>query len=440
MRTIIRNKYEIVKLIGNGATGEVLLAKDLHLERLVAIKKMAKIEESRKEMQVLRGLKHMGLPAIYDYFEDDQKGCLVMEFIEGITMKQYLEKKGKPELDIAIDWMRQLAELLEYLHGQHPAILYRDLKPSNIMITPEGIMKLIDLGGVLQYGDAGQKEQVCVGTPAYSAPEQWKGIHIEKTCDIFSFGAIFHELLTGVSPQRPPYERKPLRQYDKSIPEGLEKLIQKCTRENPKERYSSMSEVKKALDDYQSVGEKRRVVFWLKKMLVAIMAGIALLSAIVPLLRGVYQKEFPFPYLYAPLEGLGVTIVFYFFLFRFRKKSQYMIRQEKDICFTEKKGLGLLGMAVFLVGSICCFFIFSGKAGQVEAKENRNELWVDMKDAQNRNILVKRGVVFPVEDKLKLELSAEHLPDSPVSLQIVAVDRNGNTYESRVIQVRAVRE
>ena len=201
-----------------------------------------------------------------------------------------------------------------------------------------------------------------------------------------------------------------------------------------------MSEVKKALDDYQSVGEKRRMVFWFKKILVVIMAGIALLSAIVPLLQGVYQKEFPFPYLYAPLEGLGVTIIFYFFLFRFRKKSPNIIRQEKDIWFTEKKGLGLWCVAAFLMGSICWFVLFAGGTDQVEAKENRNELWVDMKDEQNRNILVKSGVVFPIKDKLKLELSAAHLPDSPVSLQIVAVDRNGNTYESRVIQVRAVRE
>ena len=243
MRKIWNNQYEQLRKIGEGASGRVMLARDLHLNRLVAIKEMEQIREIRREMELLKALKHPGLPDIYDYFEEDRHGFLVMEYVEGVTLKEYLEQHGKPELTQAIVWMKELLDILVYLHEQHPAVVYRDLKPANLIIQEEGHLKLIDLGGAFFRCHNQSEERVSIGTPGYSAPEQWNGIQADVSCDIFSFGAFAHELLTGVNPLKPPYERRPVRRYDRRIPVSYEQMIQKCTREHPKERYASMREV-----------------------------------------------------------------------------------------------------------------------------------------------------------------------------------------------------
>ena len=101
MRKIWNNQYEQLRKIGEGASGRVMLARDLHLNRLVAIKEMEQIREIRREMELLKALKHPGLPDIYDYFEEDRHGFLVMEYVEGVTLKEYLEQHGKPETEPA---------------------------------------------------------------------------------------------------------------------------------------------------------------------------------------------------------------------------------------------------------------------------------------------------------------------------------------------------
>lgn len=442
MTQIIHNKYEIIRQLGKGSVGNVYLARDLHLNRLVAIKKMENDRRCKTEMELLIQLKHTGLPEVYDYLEEEENCFLVMEFIEGITMKQYLERKGKPELTLCMEWMKELAEILEYLHGNHPPVIYRDLKPSNIMITPEGTVKLIDLGGAFRREHNSREDKVCVGTPSYSAPEQWKGVHVDKTCDVFSYGAVFHELLTGVSPLRPPYERRPIRQYDRSLPSGLEELLEECLREEPGERPASMKHILMILKDGSKAGRRRRLLFELKRCGLAAGILFSILTIIIPLLQGIPSREFPFPYLIMPCKCLMGTLLFYLLFFRIGKKPQFMIRQEKEIWLSEKKGLGLWVLLLLLLGSVRMLFTMPGSFTNVVTDvtdEKRQNLWVDMKDEQNRKILVREGTVFPIEEKLKLELPVEQMPENPVSVKIVAVDETGKIYESREIRVAAVR-
>lgn len=437
MTRIIHNKYEVIKLLGTGATGSVTMAKDLHLERFVAIKEMEKANDDKKEMQLLTQLKHMGLPEIYDYFEEDGHCFIVMEFINGITLKQFLEKNGKAKVQVCVNWMKQLAELLEYLHGQHPAIIYRDLKPANIMITLEGQIKLIDLGGAFQRVHNAKEEKVCVGTPAYSAPEQWKGVHVDPTCDVYSYGAIFHELLTGVSPVRPPYERRPIRQYDRSLPVGLEELILRCLQEDPGQRYATMGDLLKELAQYKYAGRKRHMVFEAKRLLLGSCLAVGLFQSITPFLRGISTLDFPFPYLMTPIKWITLCSMGYLLLFRLGRSKRSMIRQEKDIWLTEKRGLGLLLFMVFVMGNICAALILESTQTTSMAGAGKKNLWVNVKDEQNRNVLVRDGTVFPVKEKLKFELNVEEIPEEAVSVRIVAIGSEGEIYESRAIRVTA---
>ena len=282
MRKIWNNQYEQIRKIGEGASGCVMLARDLHLNRLVAIKKMEHIREIRREMELLRALKHPGLPDIYDYFEEDANGFLVMEYVEGVTLKEYLEQHGKPEFTQAVSWMAEILDILGYLHEQHPAVVYRDLKPANLIIQEDGHLKLIDLGGAFFRCHNQNEERVSIGTPGYSAPEQWNGMQADVACDIFSFGAVAHELLTGVNPLKPPYERRPVRQYDRRIPVSYEQMIEKCVKEHPKDRYASMQEVQKALADCQTMKSKWKWLHLCRCLLVALPFTMGALLVLLP--------------------------------------------------------------------------------------------------------------------------------------------------------------
>ena len=435
MRKVWNNQYEQIRKIGEGATGSVILARDLHLERLVAMKEVEQATELRKEMELLKALKHPGLPDVYDYFEENGHGFLVMEYVEGITLKEYMEQHGKPELEQAIRWMKELLKILEYLHGQHPPVIYRDLKPSNLMIEKNGHLKLVDLGGAFFRCHNQNEERVSIGTPGYSAPEQWNGIQADVSCDIFSFGSVAHELLTGVSPLKPPYERRPVRQYDRRIPIFLEQIIETCTKDNPKERFSSVQEIRKSMENPHGAGKKWKLLHWLRCMLVAISFGAAAGFLIIPLWRGIPSSSFPDPFLRKPILWMIAGVILYLLLFRAGRRGSF-IRQEKEIWLTAKKGLGLWSLGLFLVFA-GIFYIWHGQtAASSSFAAEHDTLWVEMRDEEDRLLLVKDGTVLPVSDTLRLEIPMDRIPQQQMSFQVIAIDEKGETFGSRIIRIR----
>ena len=180
MRRILYNKYEVLKPIAEGGMGSVWLVKDLHLNKLAAVK----INHSQmnynnpsgvlQEREVLKQLSHPMLPHIIDFFQEGGSECLVMEYVEGITLEQYLRQFGAVKPWQAVAWGVELAEVLYYLHSQNPPIIYKDLKPANIMIKQDGKLKLIDFGTAATPEFGQKREMFITGTPEYSAPEQWK--------------------------------------------------------------------------------------------------------------------------------------------------------------------------------------------------------------------------------------------------------------------------
>ena len=436
MKQILCNKYEVLKTIAEGGLGVVYLVKDLHLNKLAAVKLSKNPGNERekefvfREMEVLRELSHPALPGIIDYFEERESNCLVMEYVDGITLEQYLRKFGRVEVCLAVKWAVELAEVLQYLHSCKPPIIYRDLKPANIMIQPDGRLKLVDFGAafVSSYGQT--REQMMVGTPGYSAPEQWQRGNAGKASDIYGLGAVLHEMLTGISPMQSSFQRRPVREYDRSISRELEKVVSVCTRKNPKERYQSMDQLKEALLNYGKRGRIKEGLFLAKKGVGWALILAAAMSFFLPLLRGVPKDQIPFPFLTQPLLMAGAAMLYHILFLRRKAEGRILKRQEKSVFLTEKKFSGIYVSGVLVI-VFCSMLLTGGLRLSVAAQEKENSLWVEMRDEKDRKLLLKEGSVYEVIDKLRLEIPAERMPEGEITLRVIATGEEGEIYESR---------
>ncbi len=434
MRRILFHKYEILRPIAEGGMGSVYLVKDLHLNRLAAVKisKCKGREFAYGEMEVLKSLSHPALPVIIDFFEEEGSFCIVMEYVEGITLEQYLRKFGKVEIRQAVLWGAELADVLGYLHKQRPAIIYRDLKPANIMIQPDGRLKLVDFGAALISECRIKGGELLMGTPGYSAPEQWQGKNVCKESDIYGLGAVLHELLSGVSPKGCDVAGRPVREYDKSIPRELEKIIITCTKEKASERYHSMDRVKEDLLNYQRKGHGRRRFYRLQYGIGMVLWGIAIARTFLPFLNGVKKSEFPLPYMNQPFLLILLAVSYQIFGGRKFRKRTVIQKQEKSILLTEKKFSGLY-LSVFLIvclaGGVC---VENRYLPMTQAAKKAQTLWVEMRDEKYRKLLLKEDVAYQMKDRVRFEIAGEDLPKGRVKLQIVAVsEEDTSVYESR---------
>lgn len=441
MRKILFHKYEVLNTLGIGGSGEVVLAKDLHLNQLVAIKS-TKDYSAVAERELLKKMEHPGLPKIYDFFEENEKRYLVMEYIEGISLKQYMEKHGKVAYLQAVEWGMQIAKILQYLHGHRPAIIYRDLKPGNIMIRPDGSLKLIDMGAALRnsYGQKSDEMFQCAGTPGYNPPEQWKNKKVDCTVDIYSLGAVLHEMLTGVNPAKPPYERRPIREYDKSIPGGLNKVIQKCTAKRSADRYQTMEQLENALLNYHKIGRGEQMMWAIRKIIVAIPIIAGVFSLLYPLATGIPETQFPLPYLQIPMICFCVALGLQIVLFELHKKKHFLKHQEKNIWLTEKQFSGLYIFLLMILGSIGLGIISQTPPGTAYAGAIEKKLWVELRGDDNRKILLKNDAVYQAEDFVRLEIPTGELPPGEIAIQLIAVKRNGEIYTSRIFNVESTRK
>ncbi len=435
MERTLLHKYEMVRLLGSGGAGKVYLALDRHLNRLVAVKESHE-NVSLAEKELLKELEHPGLPRIYDYFEEQGSTWLVMEYIEGMSLRQYLDKHKRVKEGQAVKWTMDLCQILKYLHDRHPAIIYRDLKPENIMIKQDGELKLIDFGGAIRYACGREKADLCAGTVGYCPKEQWKDTRGDVSWDIYALGAVLHEMLTGDSPSKPPYERRPLSEYDKSLAGALNQIIRYCTCENGIKGYQSVEQVEEALLGYQKKNFPSKLFQMIKRLIVTAFAIKAAACFILPLLRGIPENQFPFPYLNKSIFFLLVTLFFHFIFFRLNHSRSFLCRQEKNIWLTGKQFSGLLSLVGMLclgaagIGLFCIVSPAAYAGGELE------QLWVEMRDEYGRKLLLKNDSIYITNDCVRFELPADRLPDEEISLQMVAVGEAGKVYSSRIFRIR----
>ncbi len=283
--SLLDNKYKILSEIGHGGMSVVYLAINERANKTWAVKEVRKsgiidFEAVKQglmaETDMLKKLRHPCLPSIIDVLDFEDSFIIVMDYIEGSSLGKILETQGAQAEKNVVRWGKQLCDVLGYLHRQNPPIIYRDMKPSNVMLKPDGNIALIDFGTAREFKNKSMIEDTtCLGTRGYAAPEQFGGRgQSDPRTDIYCLGATLYHLITGRSPAEPPYEIKPLSYW---MPEyagsGLEKLILKCTRPDPNERYQSCEELMYAFRHYKDEDEsamKYRRKIW--KMFVS---GIA---------------------------------------------------------------------------------------------------------------------------------------------------------------------
>ena len=265
---MINDRYILQYEIGRGGMSKVYLARDTKLNMDWAIKVLDVSEKSshaqiykiatEKEISILKSLKHPALPRIVDYFLMDEKMYIVMDYIEGCTLMEKLEREGKQKEEDVVKWTRAVCDVLHYLHTRKNAIIYRDIKPSNIMLTPEGEIKLIDFGIARTFKSTSSSDTEYLGSRGYAAPEQCSqsGQSDERT-DIYGVGATMYHLLTGKHPDQPPYEFYPIRKWDRSFSRGIQLIVQKCVMTDPKYRYQTAFDLIDALDNYHAEDRKK---------------------------------------------------------------------------------------------------------------------------------------------------------------------------------------
>lgn len=262
--TLLGGRYEIEELINTGGMGFVYRAHDRLSGKLVAIKEMIDrfttrverkeaIERFNREADMLCKLSHPSIPDFIEYFVDNKRYYLVMNHIEGQDLASSMKSLSSPSsgspgllpIQNVVIWSVKICEVLDYLHSQDPPVIYRDLKPSNLIIDAEGKMMLIDFGIARLFTP--KVKATMVGTQGYAPPEQYRG-ESEPRSDIYSLGATMHHLLTGKDPQyEAPFHFEAIRKLNSKVPLSLEKIVDRALRLIPADRFQTAKEFKMAL-------------------------------------------------------------------------------------------------------------------------------------------------------------------------------------------------
>lgn len=391
---LLMGKYELKEKIGTGGSSTVYLAWDRHLERYVALKEekdagevrdaekaenaeragiaertgkaekandTADISILKKEMEMLKSLKHPMLPEIYDYFQESRQ-YLVMEYIRGEGLHNYIEREGAVPEKQACEWALQLLELFSYLHGRKPPVLYRDLKPENIIVCPDGGLRVVDFGTALYSRYDNRMAENLAGTAGYAAPEQLHGYSAQKVkagrktdavffesgvderSDIYTLGATLYHMLTGHNPARPPYGIRPVRYMNPEITQDMEWIVAKCTEEEPEGRYQTVEELRADLEKEKFSGRRR--------------------------------------------------------LWGSRKRQYGLQKLEKRIWLTEKKTTGLFAVGLLLCGLCAGFF-------SIQANGRETPLPVIVYNKQGQKVVIRYDSIYKPEGNLLFELEQE---------------------------------
>lgn len=265
---VIDKKYKILNKIGQGGMSTVYLAMNERANKQWAIKEIRKdavadakvVRQSLLvEAEMLKELSHPCLPSIVDIIDFEDSILIVMDYIEGNTLSKAIIEYGAQPQDYVIEWAKQMCDVLEYLHSQTPPIIYRDFKPGNIMLKPNGTIVLIDFGAAREFKNDNYQDTTCLGTRGFAAPEQFEGDgQTDIRTDIYGLGTTIYNLVTGKNPSEPPYEIYPIRYWDESLSQGLEKIILKCTQADPDKRYQNCAEVLYDLEHYYELDENYR--------------------------------------------------------------------------------------------------------------------------------------------------------------------------------------
>jgi hypothetical protein len=261
--TVLKNQYRIVRLVGGGGMAWVYQVEELPpgSGKLWALKELRPQTQDKTEQAVARGLfeqeakllrelDHVNIPKIADFFEENSRACLVMEFIWGESLEKRLKAANAPLLETdVLHWAIQLCDALQYLHTRRPPIIFRDMKPSNAMVTNTGLVKLIDFGIARTYKAGKKRDTVAMGSENYAAPEQWGKGQTDARSDVYGLGATMYHLLANMAPTPAflPSEPLPLGNYNGAVSKKTITIIERAMARERNGRFQTSVEMREAL-------------------------------------------------------------------------------------------------------------------------------------------------------------------------------------------------
>ncbi|MDE7414884.1 MAG: serine/threonine protein kinase [Lachnospiraceae bacterium] len=288
--SVIDGKYKILNEIGHGGMSNVYLAINEKANKPWAVKEVRKslnrdfnlLRQSLiMETDLLKKLKHPNLPSIIDVIDSDENFLIVMDYIEGNTLERLLDEEGAQSQEKVADWALQLCNVLDYLHTRPSPVIYRDMKPSNVMLKSDGNVVLIDFGTAREFKEKNVADTCCLGTNGYAAPEQFGGMgQTDARTDIYCLGTTMYHLVTGHNPSEPPYELYPITKWNSRLSTGLERIIQKCTQKNPKDRYQTVKELRYDLEHYTDLETQAQHKYCSRLKLFGASVGLSILCAV----------------------------------------------------------------------------------------------------------------------------------------------------------------
>ncbi len=321
--SIVDGKYRIIAQIGAGGMSCVWLAQDERLHKLWAIKEIRPNELGVRgalmrqalidEADFLKRLDHPAIPRVVDIIDTGRTTYVVMDYVEGRSLAQILDETRQPFLqEQVIAWGLQLCDVLSYLHSRSPQVIYRDLKPSNVMLREDGTVRLIDFGIAVEVGVAARGLGGRVGTPGYAAPEQLAdgglASHASPTMDMYALGATLYSLVSGHVPRRVEDEdgkvrtvfgMRPIREWNPRLSQGLERILLRATQPDPADRYPTIEEMRYDLEHHEWLtdawreGQRHKVVVfrrWLVASLACALVGAACLASGLLLRQASYEE------------------------------------------------------------------------------------------------------------------------------------------------------
>ncbi len=262
--SLVDGKYKILSEIGRGGMSVVYMAINEKANKTWAVKEVRKdgrmdFNIVRRgllaEIDTLKRLSHPNLPSIVDLIEDENSFIIVMDYIEGRSLDKIIAEAGVQDEAVVVEWAKQLCDVLGYLHSQKPPIIYRDMKPANVMLKPNGSIMVIDFGTAKNY-EIEYGETTGIGTVGYAAPEQYIGSGLGRTdprTDIYCLGITLYYLLTNIDPCKNLISDKSVRAINPSLSHGLDAIIKKCTEFQPADRYQSCAELMYDLENYNAL-------------------------------------------------------------------------------------------------------------------------------------------------------------------------------------------
>jgi hypothetical protein len=247
---MINGKYRIIKSLGSGGSGKVYKAVHINLNSYWALKFIPSSEGfAENELEILKNLNHPVFPLLVDCIREADDTILVYDYYDGPTLKQLIEREGKIEQERVCRWAVQIIDALSYLHANSPEpVIYRDLKPSNLIVLPDESIKMIDFGSARLYKNNSSDDTIYLGTPGYAAPEQYGYGQTDERTDIYNFGMTLFHLLTGKHPLNTEPSAMGKQLDTAGVSNKLKAIILKCVETNPDHRYSNTYELKEAFN------------------------------------------------------------------------------------------------------------------------------------------------------------------------------------------------